>query len=123
MHMSILAQPNLPTPLPVSERRAKTAKADLRISEKSEAAFYARLGGCMAEVQHAFGLTLKEFAGELGKNESQIRRQMEGHERPQIEAVFVVERFQGPMVIALARLASGVEIDTVLHIRQEKRRA
>lgn len=92
------------------------AKADLRKTENE--VFYARLGGCMAEVMHVFGLTLKEFAAQLGKNESQLRRQIEGKERPQIEAVFAVERFQGPMVIALARLASGVEVDTVIHIRR-----
>lgn len=97
------------------------AKADLRKSETD--AFYARLGGCMAEVQHVFGLTLKEFSAALGKNESQIRRQIEGAERPQIEAVFAVERFQPAMVIALARLASGVEVDTVIHIRSERRTA
>lgn len=117
--MSSIPQPTLPTPLLVSETRKKQAKATLSHVCKSETEqFYARLGGCMAEVQHVFGLTLKEFAAELGKNESQIRRQIEGHERPQIEAVFAVERFQPAMVIALARLAAGVEIDTVLTIRR-----
>jgi transcriptional regulator with XRE-family HTH domain len=85
---------------------------------KSENPHYQQLGGCMREVQHAFGLTLQEFAAELGKNESQVRRQMEGSERPQIEAVFAVQRFQGPLVIALARLATGVEVDTVIHVRR-----
>lgn len=64
------------------------------------------------------GMTLKEFAAALGKNESQVRRQIEGKERPQIEAVFAVEKFQGPLVIALARLASGTEVDTVIHVRR-----
>jgi hypothetical protein len=92
------------------------AKADLRKTEME--AFYARLGGCMDEVRNVFGLTLKEYAVALGKNESQLRRQIEGQERPQIECVFAVEKFQGPMVIALARLASGVEVDTVIHVRR-----
>lgn len=116
--MPTLAQPNLPTPLLVSEKPKKQAKASLPVLCKSENEFQSRLGGCMAEVQHVFGLTLKEFAAELGKNESQVRRQIEGKERPQIEAVFAVERFQPAMVIALARLASGVEVDTVIHIRR-----
>jgi hypothetical protein len=116
----MLAQPNLPTPLLVTEKRAKQAKAALPDLRKSEidAAFYAQLGACMREVQHTFGLTLQEFAAELGKNESQIRRQMEGKERPQIEVVFAVQRFQGAIVIAMARLAHGVETDTVIHIRR-----
>lgn len=115
-----LAQASLPTPLLVTEKGARMAKAGLC---KSENRPYADLGRCLREVQHAFGLTLQEFALELGKNESQIRRQMEGTERPQIEAVFAVERFQGPLVIALARLASGVEVDTVVHIRSTRRTA
>jgi hypothetical protein len=43
---------------------------------------------------------------------------VEGKERPQIETVLAVDRFQGAMVIALARLASGVEVDTVIHVRR-----
>ncbi len=113
--MASLSQANLPTPLLVTEGRAKTAKAGLR---KTETAPYADIGGCLREVQHAFKLTLQEFACELGKNESQIRRQMDGTERPQLEAVWAVERFQGPLVIALAKLATGVEVDTVIHVRR-----
>jgi hypothetical protein len=112
----MLAQQNLPTPLLVTETRGQMAKADLRKTETD--AYYAQLGGCMREVQHAFCLTLQQFAAELGKNESQIRRQMDGLERPQIEVVFAVERFQGPLVIALARLSTGVEVDTVIHVRR-----
>ena len=114
--MSSLAQQNLPTPLLVTEKGARMAKADLRKSEIDP--HHAQLGGCMRDVQHAFGLTLQEFAAALGKNESQVRRQMDGKERPQIEAVFAVERFQGPLVIALAKLAQGVEVDTVIHVRR-----
>jgi len=117
---SSFAQANLPTPLLVSEKRAKQAKAGLPDVRKAEidAAFYARLGACMAEVQHVFGLTLKEFSAALGKDDRQVQRQIEGKERPQIEVVFAVERFQPAMVIALARLATGVEVDTVIHVRR-----
>ena len=121
--MATVAQPSLPTPLLVSETPKKQAKAALKGLCKSESAFYAQLGSCMAEVQHVFGLTLKEFAAALDKNESQVRRQIEGKERPQIEAVFAVERFQPAMVIALARLASGVDVDTVIHIRSDRKSA
>jgi hypothetical protein len=114
--MGIVSQASLPTPLLVTEKSGRMAKADLRKSEIDP--YHAQLGGCLREVQHAFCLTLQEFALELGKNESQVRRQMEGRERPQIEAVFAVQRFQGPLVIALAKLATGVEIDTVIHVRR-----
>jgi hypothetical protein len=114
--MGSVSQASLPTPLLVTEKSARMAKAGLRKSEIDP--YYAQLGNCLREVQHAFALTLQEFALELGKNESQVRRQMGGVERPQIEAVFAVQRFQGPLVIALARLATGIEIDTVIHVRR-----
>ena len=111
-----IGQPSLPTPLLLTEKSARMAKADLRKSEIDP--YYAQLGGCVRDVQHAFGLTLQEFAAELGKNESQVRRQMEGKERPQIEAVFAVPRFQGPLVIALARLASDVDVVTEIRVKR-----
>jgi hypothetical protein len=113
-----LSQQSLPTPLLLTEGRAKTAKASIRKPEGDE--FYARIGQCIDEVRNVFGLTLQEFAAVLGKDERQVKRQIEGKERPQIEAVFAVERFQGPLVIALARLAAGCEIDTVVHFKQKR---
>lgn len=92
------------------------AKAALRKPEME--GFYAQLGGCIEDVRRTFGMTLQEFAAALGKDERQVKRQIEGKERPQLEVVFAIERFQGPLVIALARLASGVEIDTVIHVRR-----
>jgi len=108
------AQPQLPTPLLVPENRAQMAKATLRKPENA----HAELGGCLEEVRRTFGLTLEEFAHELGKDDRQIARQIKGDERPQLEVVFAVERFRPALVIALARLAHGVEIDTVIHLRR-----
>lgn len=92
------------------------AKAALRSAEIDP--HYAKLGGCMDEVRRFLGLSLEEFAYALKKDERQIARQLLGKERPQIEAVLAVDRFQGPMVIALARISQGVEVDTVIHIRR-----
>lgn len=75
-------------------------------------------GQCLREVMRFADLTLEEFAYALGRDRSQIGRQMEGKERPQIELCLAHERFEGPMVIALARRATGVEVDTVVHIRR-----
>jgi hypothetical protein len=113
---SSLSQANLPTPLLVSEGRAKMAKASVRKTDT--AAFYAELGACIDEVRQQFGLTCKEFAVELGKNESYIRRQIEGSERPQLEMVFAVERFRPVLVIALAKRAAGVDVVTEIRVRR-----
>ena len=117
--MSSLAQQNLPTPLLVSEKPRKQAKAALKGVRKAEkASQWEKDGAAMREVQHTLCLTLKEFAAALGKDERQIERQMQGLERPQIEAVRAVERFEGPMLIAQARRTSGVQVDTVIHVRR-----
>lgn len=114
-----LAQPSLPTPLLVTEKRAKQAKASLPDVRKAEIErLWVKWGGCIDEVRGVFRLTLQEFAGEIGKDERQVSRWIAGQERPQIEAVLAVERFEGPMLIALARIASGVAVDTVIHIRR-----
>lgn len=106
-------QPSLPTPLLLSDLPVRMAKADSR-----KADMYAALGGAMGDVMRAMGLSLKEFASEIGKDERQLARQMDGTDRPQLEAIFAVERFRGPLVIALARLATGVEVDTVITVRK-----
>lgn len=92
------------------------AKADIRKSETDT--FYAQLGGCMDEVRGVFRMTLQEFSAAVGKDERQLKRQIEGKERPQLEAVFAIEKFRGPLLIAMARLATGVEVDTVIHVRR-----
>lgn len=108
------AQPNLPTPLLVSDEAGKS----LRSAEINP--HHAKLGACMAEVQRFLGLSLEEFAFALKKDARQVARQMAGTERPQLEAVLAVDRFQGPMVVALARVSQGVEVDTVIHVSYRK---
>lgn len=96
------------------ETRAKTAK--VTIPKRETADYYAALGSCMDEVRRTFDLTVEGFAYELGTDRAQVGRQIEGKERPQLEKVFAVERFRAPLVIALAKLASGIQIDTVITV-------
>ena len=109
-----VAQPSLPTPLLCSEKRAQTAKAALRKPENT----HALLGQCMDDVRIAAGLTLDEFANALGKDPRQVKRQIQADERPQIEAVFGVERFQVLLVTALAKRIGQIEVETVIRIRR-----
>jgi hypothetical protein len=112
----MVSQASLPTPLLVSEKRAQTAKASLRKADTD--AFYASLGACMEEVRCVHGLTLEQFAHELGKDQRQVARQIAGTERPQLEAVFAIDRFRAPLVIALAKLSAGVEVVTEIRVRR-----
>lgn len=111
-----LSQPSLPTPLLLADVSVKTAKADIRKADT--ASYYAALGGCIDEVRRVSGLTLKEFAAVIGKDERQVKRQIDGADRPQLEVVFAVERFRGPLLTALARLAADVDVVTEIRIRR-----
>src|SRR3990167_971448 len=117
--MATLVQSSLPTPLLVTEKPRKQAKASLPAVRKAEMERqWLKWGACVDEVRGMFRLTLQQFAAEVGKDERQVARWIEGKERPQIETVLAVDRFQGPMLIALGRSAYGVEVDTVIHVRR-----
>lgn len=117
---SMVAQPQLPTPLLVAEKRSKQAKAALKGVRKAEnVGLWVKWGAAIKDVQHEFQLSLKEFAAALGnKDERQVQRWMDAQERPQIETVLAVPDFEGPMWIALARRISGITVDTVYHVRR-----
>ena len=117
--MPSIAQPNLPTPLLVSQTPKKQAKADLKSLRKTQKQTqWQKDGAAIDEVRHIFRLTIKEFAAALDRSEAQVRAWIEGRERPQVEAVREVPRFEGPMLIALARQVEGMTVDTVIHVRR-----
>jgi hypothetical protein len=119
VHMSILSQPNLPTPLLVSEKSKKVAKVTperLMKTEKSD--LWGELGKCLVFVCYDAELSIKEFAAKIGKDAGQVQRQMEGKERPQIEAVFAIPEFRAPLVIALSRISPNVECLTEIRVRR-----
>jgi hypothetical protein len=116
---SSLPQPSLPTPLLLSEKPRKQAKATLKDVRKAEnTVLWTKWGAAIEDVQCLFRLTLKEFAAELQKDERQVQRWIEAKERPQIETVMSVARFEPPLLIALAQRTSGVSVDTVIHVRR-----
>lgn len=114
--MPTLSQPNLPTPLLLPDKGGRTAKAAIRKPDTER--YYASLGRCIEEVRRVSGLTLKEFAAALGKDERQLARQIDGKDRPQLEIVFAVETYRGPLVIALAKLAADVDVVTEIRVRR-----
>ena len=105
-----------PMLLPRTEDSRKPSVADVMNLEKD--ALWAELGKCLVFVCWDARLSLKEFAGKLGKDAAQVHRQMEGKERPQIEAVFAIREFRAPLVQALARITPEIEVSTELRIRR-----
>lgn len=114
-------QPSLPTPILLPDKSRKQAKATVKSVRKPDVSQWQQWGACIGEVQAFFRLTLKEFAAALGnKDERQVKKWIDAEVRPQIEAVLAVDRFQGVMLIAMAKRTQGVEVDEVVHIRRTR---
>lgn len=108
--------PSLVQRLEKPRQQAKVAPAVLKNLDKE--ALWAELGQCLVFVCYDANLSLKEFAAKVGKDEGQLHRQMEGKERPQIEAVFAVPAFRASLVVALSRLTNEIEMFTEIRVRR-----
>lgn len=101
--------------LPV--RAEKCAKADLR---KSEALDYrTRVGKAVERARQMRGWSNDELSNQVSRDARQVARWQNGDERPHLDALFAVEDalFRNALVVALAELGTGVEIDTVIRLR------
>lgn len=102
--------------LRLPEKCARPAKAELR---KAEELWRAEVGRAVERAKNLTGLSLKEFADKVGRNERQVARWIAGDERPQFDALFAVELFRQPLVIAFAELiGQGVDVQTQITIRR-----
>ena len=102
--------------LPSSEITKRMVKADLPKAEIAD--WRAEIGRCVERARVLSGLTLKEFAGVVGRDVRQVGRWMNGEERAQLDAIFAVKELRGPLVIALAELSQVVDVETVIRIRR-----
>lgn len=118
---SMVAQPSLPTPLLVSEKRGNRDSQPLRKAEIDE--WQVRVGAAIRRARLAVGWSLKEFAAALeqatekSRDDRQISRWEDGKENPQLAALFSIERLRGPLVIQLATLAQEIEVVTEIRVR------
>lgn len=97
-------------------RANRMAKADLRTAEIN---WRERLGWAVGRVQQLSGLSLKEFAEAVGRDERQVARWITADERAQWDAIARVESLRQLVVIAVAEaMGTGIEIDTVVRIRR-----
>lgn len=104
------------------ERAEKPAKAFLRkaenrVNEREEA--LKRVGSTVERARCLRGWTLNELSGKTRCDERQIARWIKGQERTQFDVLFAIDDplWKNALVIALAELATGVEIDTVIRLR------
>jgi len=75
-----------------------------------------KVGRAIERAVQGRGWSLKEFAAKVERDERQIARWFSGDERPQFDVLFALPEFQQPLVVALASLAGGVEIETVVRV-------
>lgn len=97
--------------------RPRMAKAALRNPES--ACWRLSVGQAIERVQSRSGLSLKEFAAAVGRDERQVARWFTGVEHPQLAAIFAVADLRQLLVVALAELAGeGVEVVTEIRVRR-----
>jgi hypothetical protein len=97
------------------DRKPAPAKADLKELEVWKHA----LGHAIDAAISMANRTAKECWVELGHEEgSRLSRWIAGTERPVFEALFAIGWLRQPLVIALAHLAEGVEVETTIRIRR-----
>lgn len=105
----------------LSEIRGSMLKTDLRKAEMDDRRV---VGRAIVRARSLLGWSLKELSGKVGKDERQIARWEKGddRDRAQLDALWAVEEFRGPLVIALAEAMddSGVVVTTHVQIRQWK---
>lgn len=105
--------------LPVISADRRMAKADLRKTEMEP--WREQIGQAIQRVKDRSGLSLKEFADAVQRNERQVSRWFDGTEHPQIAAIFAVETLRGLLIVVLAELAGdAVEIETVVRVRRQQ---
>ena len=91
------------------------AKADLRKAEN--AAWRENVGHAIERAKALSGLSLKQFADAVGRDERQVSRWFDGTERPQLDALFAAESLRQPIAQALAELA-GAEVEVTVRMRR-----
>jgi hypothetical protein len=94
-------------------RPSRMAKADLM---NRDVDWKLQIGKAIARVKGH--LSIKEFAKAIAREPAQVSRWIDGKERPQFDAIFAVEQFRTPLVLAIAELAHDVEITTTVTIRR-----
>jgi transcriptional regulator with XRE-family HTH domain len=93
------------------------AKSTLRKAENETS--WLVIGQAIDRARTACQLSVKEFASAVQRDERQVARWFNGSERPQVDAVYAVECFRQPLIVALAERAGvGVEVTTAITMRR-----
>ena len=75
------------------------------------------MGAAIAQAISVAGWSIKEAAGEIGREPAQVSRWIAGTEHPQLDTLWTVEALRWPIIQALAALDGQNEI--VIEIRRK----
>lgn len=89
------------------------AKADLNNLEVWRASVGKAVERCFALA----GVSQKEGSALVGRDQGQVGRWISGAERPQLDAIFAVEKLRQPFAQALAEIA-GAEVEVTVRMRR-----
>jgi ribosome-binding protein aMBF1 (putative translation factor) len=99
------------------EKARAMATAALRKAENVD--FREQIGRAIFRTRMLSGLSLKEFAAAVDRDERQVARWEKGEENPQLHLIFADPTLRRPLIIALAELVEdGVEVTTHITIRK-----
>lgn len=103
-------------PLLKSDVETRMAKADLCDVRKAENV----AGRIVERTQQIVGLSLKQFADLVRRDDRQIARWKEGLEHPQLDALVDSKRVRRALLLALAEHDDDgdVELETVIRVRR-----
>lgn len=108
-----------PSPSPRHLDRLETVRPRMaKALNKIETPWRESVGQAIQRCFSLAGLTQKEAAALLERDQAQVARWISGDERPQVDAIFAVEALRGPLVIALAELAGCVDVETTITVRR-----
>ena len=114
----------LPIPAPARhvERldglRPAMAKA---VQKKDLHVWREQIGRVITRVWSLAGLSQKEAAALIDRDQAQVGRWERGEDRPQFDAIFAVPSLRRPLIQALAELADDVIVETVVRMRRDGR--
>lgn len=99
------------------EKAGAMASAHLRKAETVD--FRELIGRAIERTRTLSGLSLKEFAAAVGRDERQVSRWENGGENPQLHLIFANQSLRQPLIVALAELVGdSVEVTTHIAIKR-----
>lgn len=101
------------------ETPARGLKAGLKKLENSGSTHRVQVGALIDRARNLLGWSKKELAAAVKRDEAQVNRWIAGTERAQWDALIAVEELRGPLTIAQAEIAAGVEVMWEIRVRRK----